>query len=427
MEIMDLSEQNAVWREFYAYKENQANMRKGELLELRDYIEGREYLAVLAGIREGRFPYPECREINKNGVNRKRMVFVFQKEVSFLLKLIAWLLKRYDYLFAENLYSFREGTGVKKAISRVRKETDFSKAYCYKADIHDYFNSVNTEEILQMLRKFLPEEPRLIRLFQMMFQNPYVRKNGQLVEMKKGIMAGVPTAGFLADLYLMELDEWFAERGILYARYSDDIIVFSESPQEIAEYETVIKEFLKEKKLELNPEKETHTVPGEKIEFLGFTFSEHRAEVSDMTIKKMKDKLRRKARALYRWKLKKPADDERTAKAFIRFLNKKFYDNPVRGEITWCRWYFPVITDDLKLKILDEYAVQCIRYLYTGKHGKKNYDLRYEQIKELGFQSLVNQYWKFKKGKSYGADKRADRKRESETKKYCLDHRDAAE
>lgn len=109
----------------------------------------------------------------------------------------------------------------------------------------------------------------------------------------------------------------------------------------------------------------------------------------------MKDKLRRKARSLYRWKIRKGADNERTVRAYIRFLDRKYFDNHVRGEITWCRWYFPVITTDEKLKILDRYAISQIRYLYTGKHGKKNYGLRYETIKQMGFQSLVNRFYKF--------------------------------
>lgn len=50
---------------------------------------------------------------------------------------------------------------------------------------------------------------------------------GKVVSAKKGAMAGVPFSGFCANLYLRKLDRAFAGR--LYARYSDDIIVFADT------------------------------------------------------------------------------------------------------------------------------------------------------------------------------------------------------
>ena len=140
------------------------------------------------------------------------------------------------------------------------------------------------------------------------------------------------------------------------------------------------------------------TVPGETVEYLGFEFAGDQINISYMTEKKIKDKIKRKARALYRWKKRKNASDERTARAMIKYLNNKFYHNSIKGEITWCRWYFPLITQDDKLKQIDEYAISAIRYLYTGKYGKKNYDLGYQEIKSMGYRSLVNSFWKYKKG-----------------------------
>ena len=400
MEIIDLLDREEVWQEFFEYKKAQANMKEKETEELWKYIENKEYLKILPDFRAAKLPYPRMKEINKNGVNRKRIVFLYERELNYVLKLLSHLLKRYDDLFSRNLYSFRTGTGVKKAIYQIRKKVNFKDCFCYKVDIHDYFNSVDIEQILFLVRTYLPEEPKLFSILKEMLENPYAYKEQELVKIKKGIMAGVPTSGFLANLYLKDLDEWFWERGIPYIRYSDDIIVFAKSEEKRTEYEGVIKEFFAQKNLTVNPKKEVRKAPGEHIEFLGFDFSEREINVSDITVKKLKDKLRRKAKSLYRWKIRKGADNERTVRAYIRLLNRKYFDNHVRGEITWCRWYFPVLTTDEKLKVLDKYAITWIRYLCTGKHGKKNFDLRYERMKELGFRSLVNAFWKFRQGKT---------------------------
>jgi hypothetical protein len=38
------------------------------------------------------------------------------------------------------------------------------------------------------------------------------------------------------------------------------------------------------------------------------------------------------------------------------------------------------------------------RYIVTGVHNKKNYEkVPYEMLKDAGYKSLVNEYYKFKK------------------------------
>ena len=210
-------------------------------------------------------------------------------------------------------------------------------------------------------------------------------------------MAGVPVSGFLANLFLKDMDGWFEQNNVAYARYSDDVIVFADSLQQVEQYEKTIKNFLQQKGLEINSKKEVRTTPDQKWEFLGFGINGNQVDLSDVALQKIKDKMRRKAKALVRWKKRVGANDERAIRAFINHFNKKFFDNPKNHEITWCRWYFPTITTEKSLAIIDDYALSCIRYISTGRHTKANFNLRYETIKQLGFKSLVNSYFKFKK------------------------------
>ena len=106
--------------------------------------------------------------------------------------------------------------------------------------------------------------------------------------------------------------------------------------------------------------------------------------------------MRRKARSLSRWASKKNLLGEYAARAFVKRINTKLYDNPVYSELTWTRWFFPVINTDETLKKIDEYMQECIRYLATGKRTKSRYNFRYEDIKNLGYRNLVNEYYKFK-------------------------------
>ena len=165
----------------------------------------------------------------------------------------------------------------------------------------------------------------------------------------------------------------------------------ADTEEELARYRDEILTRLSEKGMTVNPKKVFYAKPGEPWDFLGITYHAGKVDVARASVEKMKGKIRRKARALYRWKVKKGASDEQTIRAYIRHFNRKFYANPNKSELTWCRWFFPVINTDESLKELDAYLIENIRFLVTGRHTKANYRLRYETIKSYGFRSLVHE------------------------------------
>ena len=57
-----------------------------------------------------------------------------------------------------------------------------------------------------------------------------------------------------------------------------------------------------------------------------------------------------------------------------------------------------MVTTSNGLKIIDNYLVQYLRFLSSGRHCKQNYNIRYDYLKNLGYKSLVNEYYKFKEG-----------------------------
>lgn len=395
---MDLLSSKDSWYEFLNYKKSSDFFPEQEEKILTQYIENEEYMPVCQEIAKGNaFPVPCMVQINKKSVNKKRTVFVFAKRERYVLKHLAFLLRKYDYLFSENLYSFRQRISVKDATAFLVKSTAQKRMYSYKVDIHNYFNSVNADDVVSMLREKIKDDQRLIDFLAGILNEPFANHKGELVRVKKGIMAGVPFSGFLANMYLSQLDKWFYERKILYARYSDDIIVFAHTQEEIREYEGKIKEVLRGAGLEVNERKEFHTVPNEQWEFLGFQICGDIIDVSPASVDKLKAKIRRKAHALVRWREKNNYDPRFAVRALIKRFNKKFFDNDSTHELTWCKWYFPTINTPKSLHIIDKYMVESLRYVYTGKHTKANYNLRYAQLKELGYVSLVNLYYKYKK------------------------------
>ena len=207
-------------------------------------------------------------------------------------------------------------------------------------------------------------------------------------------MAGTPQSAFLANLYLSDLDRLFEAQGVLYTRYSDDIIAFGATREETEQHAAQIRAFLAEKGLSVNPSKEDFYTPETGWTFLGFSYRDGAIDIAPATVKKLKQKMRRKARALQRWRQRNGLSGEKAAAAFIRVFNRKLLESPEGSELSWSYWFFSVINTADSLQEIDAYAQDCLRFLVSGKRTKVRYDVRYEDLKKLGYRSLVNAYYK---------------------------------
>ena len=149
--------------------------------------------------------------------------------------------------------------------------------------------------------------------------------------------------------------------------------------------------------LEVNPEKVNETSPGQPWTFLGFECNGSQIDVSKVSVQKLKAKMRRKSRALDRWRRIRGKDGWMAARAFIKHFNRKLYTAESCSEVNWSWWYFPLITTERSLKEIDAYMQDCVRYVATGSRTKSRFDFTYDQMKELGLKTLVNSWFSFKK------------------------------
>ena len=114
----------------------------------------------------------------------------------------------------------------------------------------------------------------------------------------------------------------------------------------------------------------------------------------------MKNKIKRKAHLLYRRQKNNgknpPLTFEESARILLKTFNRKYFDEAEEDRFTWSRWFFPVLTCTDGLAKLDAYLLSYVRFLKTGRHYKGNYRVRYEEIKSLGYRSLVHEYYEWK-------------------------------
>ncbi|NLW89024.1 MAG: hypothetical protein GXY43_04780 [Clostridiaceae bacterium] len=342
---------------------------------------------------------PERVQIRKLGSDKKRVVYVYPDTDRLMLKAVHYCLARTEIGLSPCCLAFRPGFSIRAAFRSVvlRYRPDYA---CIRIDIRNYFNSVPVERMVRILTDALEREPGVAASVTAMLRNDRVREKGRVVrDESKGIMAGMPLSPLLANLYLTDFDREAVTWAPVYARYSDDMIFFC-NPGEVKSLWDRIEKALLLHGLCRNEEKSVVVSPGEGWEFLGLSYRAGRIGLSEASVRKMKGKISRAARKLYRWKVRKEASTERAVRAMIRKFRFKFFGTGDRDdELTWSRWYFPLISDADDLREIDSYMQSMLRYLETGRHTKKNYkNLPYSELQRMGYVPLVSAYYAMRAG-----------------------------
>jgi len=305
MSLIHLLDNDLKWQEFLDKKKN-SHLPKKVLAEYENFINNKKYKSIVTKIinNEYTFSTPKKVLIGKMGKSKKRTVYTFNEEENYVLKMLTFLLYKYDYLFSSNLYSFRKNSGVKKAIFDLTKRNKLNNLYGYKVDIKNYFNSIDVNILLTNLKNDLNDDS-LYTFFKNILTNKYVLFNNNLIEEEKGVMAGTPIASFLANYYLKDLDKYFYDNNIIYARYADDIIVFDKDINLINNHKQYIINYLTQVNLKINPDKEYLYNKKEKFEFLGFSYQNGIIDLNTNTIKKNKRKNKKNCKRFKKMDVKK--------------------------------------------------------------------------------------------------------------------------
>ena len=395
MSITDKLFDKGAWERFYEYKSS-LKCSKRFTKELREFIDSERYLTYKDSILSCTdLPLPSRSVISKMSSRKKRTVYKYPYDFNMILKLLTYLtLRKYDHIFSPGLYSFRPGICAKDAIMSITRTRDLHSLYSYKIDVSDYFNSIPVDNMISLLEETITDDDYLLRFMKTLLKEERVLAGDQIITCQKGIMAGTPISSFYANLYLKDLDELFSRQGTLYARYSDDIIVFAKNKEDLSSYKKTILDVLEAKGLTVNPAKEVFASPEEGFCFLGVEVKNGNIDIAPASVIKLKQKMRRKARALSRWYHREGLDGTKAAAAFIRIFNHKLLEVNEDSDLTWSLWFFPVITTPKSLHEIDLYAQDLIRYLISDTHTKSRFNVRYEELKALGYRSLVNEYYR---------------------------------
>ena len=266
---------NSIWEKiisfenlYYAYKQARRSKRfQSEVLEFSFRLE--ENLIILqnelmwktwepSSWREFKVYDPKPRQINAPAF-RDRVVH------HALCRIIEPL---FEPRFIYDSYACRVGKGTHAAMYRVRDflrriKRNHSKVYILKADISQYFPSVDHERLKKIIRRTIRDK-NVLWLIDTIID--YGGEDG------RGIPIGALTSQLFANVYLDTLDHFVKdELGIkFYVRYMDDFVILHWDKTHLKEVRNLIEEFLfKHLSLQLNPK--TQIFPYKQgVDFCGY-------------------------------------------------------------------------------------------------------------------------------------------------------------
>ena len=355
---------------------------------------------LLSGTYE--WSIPRKVEIAKSESKKKRVVYLYDIRDRYILGVLYRAVSnRYKDLISDSCFSYKKGTSTNDAIHYIKDRKTDELKYGVKIDIHAYFNSVSEERVIEIINELFSGGIKLTLEKLLLAKTVYYK--GQIIEEWKSLIPGCAFGSFLANMCLKECDECFKNK--VYARYSDDIIILSNSKEDLEKDLIKIKEFIGKYGLEINPNKYTWFEPGDDVEYLGLKLrGDGKIDISEHAKKKIKKQIHRWCRKGRMQIERDGVNFEKVAHRIIRQLNNKNFKCYINNEATfgWCHYCFRYITTIESLQEIDFYTRDTLRAMKTGKHNKANIKALSEQeLHKLGWVSLVELYYLYKRDFDY--------------------------
>lgn len=164
-------------------------------------------------------------------------------------------------------------------------------AFCLKADIKHYFQTVDHEILLEIIKRRIKDK-EVIWLIEQILANVSLGSGGGRTQ--KGMPLGNLTSQFFANIYLNELD-YFVKHQLkirYYIRYVDDFVIFHHSRKKLELLLNEIDNFLTKKLLiNLHPDKSRIIPLIRGVDFIGFRNFYHHSLLRKRNVRIMQRKI----------------------------------------------------------------------------------------------------------------------------------------
>lgn len=201
--------------------------------------------------------------------------------------------KVFEPLFSEHSYGYRPGRSAHDAVKIMKHYVvETKRRVVVDVDIQGFFDEVNHDILMHLVSQQIKDKPTL-KLIGSYLRCGKLVNNRKVPHNGKGIPQGGPLSPLLGNIYLTPLDEQLEEWGVCFARYADDLVLFTQNQEEAEALLERVSEWIERKlKLKVNRDKSGTRAPHEG-NFLSYRIEKDgRLALSKKAIRKFKANVR---------------------------------------------------------------------------------------------------------------------------------------
>ena len=228
--------------------------------ELISQIKSREYKPL--PVRRVEIPKPN------GGVRKLGIPTVIDRIIQQAL--VQKLTPIFEPTFSEYSYGFRPNRRCQNAIDRALELLNQGYEWIIDLDLEKFFDNVPQDKLIRLVDNMVNDSDITALIHK--FLKAGVLINGEFEETTIGTTQGGNLSPLLSNIYLNELDKELERRGLHFARYADDCVIFVKTENSAKRVMFHIIKFIETKlKLKVNAEK-THITKPNNLKYLGFSF-----------------------------------------------------------------------------------------------------------------------------------------------------------
>lgn len=199
----------------------------------------------------------------------------------------------FEPTFHPSSYGYRPLRSAHHAIAKAERFTrHYGLEHVVDMDLSKCFDTLNHELIVKAVSERV-SDGKVLQLIVQMLKSGIMDK-GRYIPTLKGSPQGGVVSPLLANIYLNKFDQYMKSKGIRIVRYADDILIFSQTKTEAGRNMAIATAYLeKELELKVNKEKTHLTSLGQGIPYLGIHLTEYGVVLSEKSINRFKDKVRK--------------------------------------------------------------------------------------------------------------------------------------
>ena len=182
--------------------------------------------------------------------------------------LLQVLQPQFDPTFSEHSYGFRPGRSAHDAVRAAQGYIQSGRRWVADLDLAKFFDRVNHDVLMERLSRRIADG-RVLRLIRR-YLAAGIMADGVVVERHEGTPQGGPLSPLLANVLLDEVDQALEQRGLVFARYADDLNVYTKSKRAADDAMATLKRLFARLRLQVNESKSAVARAWER-KFLGYS------------------------------------------------------------------------------------------------------------------------------------------------------------